>query len=167
MKVYGSLSTMAPLLKPQEVLIIYALGLMITGALAFNASGQKRSSLSALYVSNSVALLSFVTAAAIGNRKIEKGEPGYKLRMIAIHWAMVYPLIFTGIVIWRLAKACARAGRCGNAYVVPYLAAMIVMSVATAVAIAVQKPKNEVQGKETAKVPTEAAEKKKTTEKAQ
>ncbi len=130
-------STMA-FLNPQEILTLYGLCLMLCGALAFQASGRKDGAMTALYVGNGAAAITFLTAAAVGNKKLNKGDPGYKLMMAGVHWALVYPLLLAGALSFRLYKAW---GNPAKAYLIPYFVTMIVASVAVVAGIAVQKPK--------------------------
>lgn len=97
--------------------------------------------MTALYVGNGAAVITFLTAAAVGSKKIKKGEPGYRLMMAGVHWALVYPLVLAAALSWRLYKAW---GNPAKAYLVPYFVTMIVASVAVVVGIALQKPKRNV-----------------------
>lgn len=137
---------------------MYGLLLMVCGALAFQASGGVKAAVSALWVGNGAAAITFLTAAAVGSKKIEKGQPGYKLAMAAVHWALVYPLVLATALSVRLYKAW---GNPAKAYLVPYFVTMIVASVGVVVGIAAQKPKKAAEAGAGAEAPVVEAEAKK------
>lgn len=128
---------MARLPGPQEALAVYGFILMTFGALAYRASGGKREAMSSLIVGNITAIITFITAAGVGNGEVKRGERGFKLFMACVHWALVYPLILAGVFGWRLYLAMQNEAK---RYVVPYFAVMILASVATVAIIAANKP---------------------------
>lgn len=125
---------------PAEMLMIHGLMLMVCGALAFQASGFQRHAMSAIYVGNGGAVVSFLLAVGMRDTTLKKGEAGYKTMMACVHLAVVYPLVIAVAVGWRLSKAW---GVPEKAYLKPYFGAIVGVSLlATAVMVAL-KPKRE------------------------
>lgn len=138
---------MAFKLEPVEMLTLYGLTLMVCGALAFQESGLKPEARSAIYVGNGGALISFLTAAGVRNLKLKKGEPGYMLMMIAVHWAVVFPLIIATALGVRLTLAWNVPAK---AYLKPYFSIMIAMSLATSAVLVMSRPKKNAPEEEEA-----------------
>lgn len=122
----------------QEALTMYGLVLMMCGALAYQAAGGKREARSALIVGNAAALIAFLTAGGVGQPGLKRGDKGFRLMMICVHWALVFPLAMAAVLVWRLSKAAAVPSK---QYIVPYLAVMIAASFATVGIVAVNRPK--------------------------
>lgn len=118
--------------------MFYAFGLMISGALAFQASGMNKNAMSSIYVGNGGALICILLAAGMRNPKLKKGEAGYKLMMICVHVAIVFPLILGAIVAWRLSLAWNVPEK---AYLKPYLSAIIAISILACIGVVLNKPK--------------------------
>lgn len=110
---------------PAEILLLYGLTLMVCGALAFRESGYKPKAVSSLYLGNGSAVVCFLMAAGCRKIDVKKGEPGYKSMMISIHLALLFPLLLTGVVSWRLALAWNDPQK---SYIIPYFAAFILSS---------------------------------------
>lgn len=131
------------LFAPAEILTLHALVLMICGALAFFESGMVESARSAMYVGNGGAVISFLLAAGVRDMKLKKGDSGYKLMMICVHLAIVYPIILGGAVGWRLSLAWNNPAK---AYLKPFFSVIVGMCAITAGVIISAKPKKEVGG---------------------
>lgn len=119
------------------MLAIFGLSLMICGALAYQAAGSAPKAISSIYVGNASALIAFLLAAGVRNPQVQKGDPGYKAFMICIHVAFVFPIVLGAVVSWRLVKAWPNPAK---AYLLPYLAFMIVSCAVTALTIYLMKP---------------------------
>jgi hypothetical protein len=114
--------------KPAEVLVCYSLLMMIVGALAFASAGYNPRAVSAFYAGNGVALVSLVCALGVRRHgKVEKGEPGFVGYMIGIHFALVVPVVFAAMSTWRFALAWSVPAK---HYLLPFLAANIILSLA-------------------------------------
>lgn len=123
---------------PAEVLSLYGLTLMICGALSFYASGMQSKAKSSIFIGNGSAVICFVLAFGVRNMNLHKGDPGYVLMMICIHLALVFPLVMTGVVSWRLALAWPIAEK---AYVRPYFIGIVVSSLLCFAIMYTFKPK--------------------------
>lgn len=142
---------------PAEVLTIHGLVLMICGALAYQESGFAKSATSAIYVGNGGAVVSFLLAAGMRNTKLKKDESGYKVMMICVHLAVVYPIILGSAVGWRLWLAWNVPEK---SYLKPFFSAIVGMCALTAVFMIASKPKKETVSEkkdEGDSVPTETA----------
>lgn len=128
-----------------EMMTIYGLSLMICGALAFQDSGLAKNAMSAIYMGNGGAVISFLLAAGSKDLTLKKGEKGYKLMMISIHLAFIFPLLFGGVVGWRLWKAWNIPHK---AYLKPYFSIIVAMSLLTAGVIYSKKPQKTAEKKE-------------------
>lgn len=125
---------------PAEVLTLHGLVLMICGALAYQESGFAKSAMSAMYVGNGGAVVSILLATGVRNTKLKKGEPGYKMMMICVHLAVVYPIILGAAVAWRLWLAWNVPEK---AYLKPFFSAIVGMCAFTAAFMLASKPKKE------------------------
>ena len=125
---------------PSEMLMIHGLVLMVCGALAFQASGFQEKALSAIYVGNGGAVVSFLLAVGMRDTTLKKGQEGYKVMMASVHLAVVYPMLIGGAVAWRLSKAWDNPDK---AYLKPYFGTIVGISALTAVAMIALKPKRE------------------------
>lgn len=123
---------------PAEILTLYGLVLMVCGALAYQESGMMKSAMSALYVGNGGAVVSFLLAAGVRNTKLKKGDAGYKIMMVCIHLAVVFPLFLGGAVGWRLWLAWNNPEK---AYLKPFFSVIVGMSFITSAFIISAKPK--------------------------
>ncbi|CAN8069765.1 unnamed protein product [Agarophyton chilense] len=117
---------------------MYGLVLMVCGALAFHDSGLAKTASSAIYMGNGGAVISFLLAAGSRNLELRKGEKGYKIMMISIHLAFIFPLLFGGIIGWRLWLAWNVPHK---AYLKPYFSVIVAMSLLTAGLVYSKKPK--------------------------
>lgn len=123
-----------------EMLTIYGLTLMICGALAYQSSGLASNALSAIFMGNGGAVVSFLLAAGTRDLALKKGERGYKTMMIAVHLAFIFPLLFGGVIAWRLFLAWNIAHK---SYLKPYFSIIVFMSLVTAAVMYSKKPKKE------------------------
>lgn len=123
---------------PAEILFIYALTLMICGALAYYASGYQSKAKSSLYVGNGSAVVCFLLAMGVRNLHLKKGEPGFIIMMICIHLAIIFPFVLGIAVSWRLILAWNNPEK---NYVIPYFAAIVVASALTVATLYTFKPK--------------------------
>lgn len=130
---------MAPF-TPAELLTVHALTLMICGALAFQASGMSNSAMSSIYVGNGSALVSFILAIGCRNTSLKKGDRGYKVMMICVHLAIVWPALLGCVVGWRLWLAWNVASK---AYLKPYFGGIVAACLLTTLGIVALKPKKE------------------------
>lgn len=128
---------------PAEVLSILGLTLMICGALAFNASGLLKSAMSSIYVGNGGAVICFMLAAGCRDTTLKKGDSGYKLMMICVHLAIVWPIILGSAVSWRLWLAWNNPAK---AYLKPYFGTIVAACVLTSAAMFALKPKRKEEG---------------------
>lgn len=127
-------------ISPAEMLTIHGLVLMICGALAYQESGFAQSAMSAIYVGNGGAVVSFLLAAGMRNTKLKKGESGYKMMMICVHLAVVYPIILGAAVGWRLSLAWNNPDK---AYLKPFFSTIVGFCVLTSAFMIAAKPKKE------------------------
>ena len=73
--------------------------------------------------------------------------------MVAVHGGMIFPLVYSAVVGWRLSKAWVAPGKY---YLVPYLSVMVVAGVATTVVVGLNKP-GKRPGEEARKLPRKKA----------
>lgn len=118
---------------------------MICGALAFQDSNQAKNAMSAIYMGNGGAVICFLLAAGSRDPTVKKGEKGYKLMMISVHLAFIFPLLFGGVVGWRLWKAWNIPHK---AYLKPYFSIIVAMSLLTAGVIYSKKPQRAAETKQ-------------------
>lgn len=123
---------------PSEMLSMYGLVLMVAGALAYTAAPETAKAMSSIYMGNGGALISFLLAFGVRNIAIKKGEPNFIIMMICIHLAFIFPVLFGGVVGWRLSLAWNNPAK---AYLKPYFLVIIGMSLITAAFVYSQKPK--------------------------
>lgn len=134
-----------------ELLTILALTLMICGAMAYQQSGMIKSALSAIYVGNGGAVVSFLLAAGARNTTLKKGDSGYKIMMICVHLAIIWPLVMATAVGWRLWLAWNVPEK---QYLKVYFSVIVVACLLTSAGVASLKPKkNENEQKETKEQP--------------
>lgn len=100
--------------------------------------------MSSIYVGNGSALISFMLAVGCRNTTLKKGERGYKVMMICVHAAIVWPVLLGGVVGWRLWLAWNVATK---AYLKPYFGGIVVACLLTSLGIASLKPKKEKKDK--------------------
>ena len=131
-------------LTASEMMAVYGLSLMFCGALAYQASGMQSKAMSSIYMGNGGAVLAFLLGFGVRNTDIKKGEPGFAMMMISIHLAFIFPLLFGGVVAWRLRLLWDVPAK---AYLKPYLTVIIGMSLLTAAVIYRMKPKKEPKEK--------------------
>lgn len=124
--------------QPAEMLTIYGLTLMICGALAYQESGLQKKALSSLYMGNGAAIFSFILGVGVRNTNLKKGDPGYKIMMVCIHLAFIFPILFGGVITWRLWLAWNVPEK---SYVKPYFSVIVIMSFLTSVVVYSKKPK--------------------------
>lgn len=123
---------------PAEVLTLYGLTLMICGSLSFYAADMQSRAISSIYMGNGSGLLCFCLAAGVRNTHLAKGQPGYKMMMACIHFALLFPLVMAGAVSWRLLLAWSVPEK---AYVRPYFMAIIASSLLCFAILYTFKPK--------------------------
>eukprot|EP00177_Eucheuma_denticulatum_P007048 GFKZ01012827.1.p1 GENE.GFKZ01012827.1~~GFKZ01012827.1.p1 ORF type:complete len:172 (-),score=18.75 GFKZ01012827.1:881-1396(-) len=128
---------------PAEVLSLLGLTLMVCGALAFNESGLQKSAISAIYVGNGGAVVCFMLAAGCRDTTLKKGDSGYKIMMICVHLAIVWPIILGSAVGWRLWLAWNNPAK---AYLKLYFGIIVAACVLTTAAMVALKPKKKEEG---------------------
>lgn len=99
-----------------------------------------KSAMSAMYVGNLGAAISFLLAAGVRDMTLKKGDSGYKVMMICIHIAIVYPIMLGSAVGWRLWLAWNNPAK---AYLKPFFSIIVGMCAITSAILISAKPKKE------------------------
>lgn len=117
-----------PRTSPAEVMFGYAVLVMLVGAAAFDAANYQPRAISSLYAGNFCAMCSLVCATLVTKHgQLEKGDEGWRSYIIAMHAGLLVPVVYGIASGVRLAKII---GVPEKAYVIPFLAVNIFLSVA-------------------------------------
>jgi hypothetical protein len=117
--------------RPTQILLAYAVFLLVCGATGFAQSGFRPQARSALVVSASTAALMALCAY------LSRVSASTRSRKIGIHLGLLLPLLLAGVFAWRAHLAWTSPDK---AYVANLLASMAAGSLVTLVALLVHKP---------------------------